>query len=811
MTILSGLLAERRPSHEPQAVPTRERILEQVGWVRAVARNLVRDPWRAEDLTQETLLAALTAPPRDAADDRQLRAWLARVAFNLSRLSSRQLVRSRAREQRVARPEATPSVTDGLESAATLRELAEALAGLPEPYQSVVRQRYFEGLSTAEIATRCGASELAVRKRLWRARGKLREAMEPESPFLVVLAGWLPRAKSLANLRHWKAIAGVAAGLAVGGAALTLALGVEREAPRVSALTSEPASKRVELAPWSDGSSPTNPFVPRDGPRSSARRPTASGEQNSVPEVREPRARSEVVLRGVALELEGAPFSGGAIVSAAEPEHVLGTTDALGAFRVADLSLPAELEVRAEGWTTLVAARFAFATAREEATLVVAPAAPLGLQLVDESGAAVPFAVCALVCDESAWTRLGRPLRLDTALCASFTGDAGGALEIAALARGRGLWLRIEADGFATEQYATLALGREERVVLHPLAPSALVAGTVRHQDGRPAEGTRVRLGQVSTTSDAAGNFLLLPRGVRSDAVLEFSDAEAEPVALRRFGERLADGFEDGLDVTLGADYDPVAGRLLGPQPSGWLVAAFPADESTAEATPSALGTSDGEGRFAFSLPRGEYALYALAADALRVAHLGHFDSRRPQWSSTLPARRPVSFVGGSVRDQDGQPLPGAELEVRVRLDGPAGRRVLSWTPQATDGAGDFGFAAEPELALELALEHPAAAAATFSLRSGSDALQLSLARPACVRVAGFDGGDRCVALDEAGQALRTRGPLHAGAEFALHAGDSPVVDVPCTARWLELFRGGKALTRVPIAPRAGEVLDVRP
>ena len=57
-----------------EAPPTIDRslLLEQGPWVKRLARNLVRDPFRADDVAQETLLAALAAPPRDAADARRL-------------------------------------------------------------------------------------------------------------------------------------------------------------------------------------------------------------------------------------------------------------------------------------------------------------------------------------------------------------------------------------------------------------------------------------------------------------------------------------------------------------------------------------------------------------------------------------------------------------------------------------------------------------------------------------------------------------------------------------------------------------------
>src|SRR5262245_18727681 len=118
----------------PKRSPEHSQLTDHYGWVRAVARNLVRDPWGAEDVTQETILAALAAPPRDVPDDQRMRAWLGRVAFNLSRLGARQGARRRAREVRVARREALPSVTEELETAGTLQALSGAIADLAEPY-----------------------------------------------------------------------------------------------------------------------------------------------------------------------------------------------------------------------------------------------------------------------------------------------------------------------------------------------------------------------------------------------------------------------------------------------------------------------------------------------------------------------------------------------------------------------------------------------------------------------------------------------------------------------------------------------------
>ncbi|HVS09514.1 MAG TPA: sigma factor, partial [Planctomycetota bacterium] len=56
---------------------TLERLLAQEGWLRSLARALVRDPSLADDVAQETWARVLARPPR-AVDSP--RAWLARIA-----------------------------------------------------------------------------------------------------------------------------------------------------------------------------------------------------------------------------------------------------------------------------------------------------------------------------------------------------------------------------------------------------------------------------------------------------------------------------------------------------------------------------------------------------------------------------------------------------------------------------------------------------------------------------------------------------------------------------------------------------------
>ncbi len=155
-------------------------LLEQTGWLHALARGLVGDSHRAEELTQDTLLTAVERPPRGATERPALRAWLARVARNLAFSSARGDRHRAAREESVAQAEQLPSVAEALERTELRQRLTDAVLELNSPYREVVILRYLEGLSTSQVAERTGASAAAVRTRLSRGLSMLRGRLDQE-------------------------------------------------------------------------------------------------------------------------------------------------------------------------------------------------------------------------------------------------------------------------------------------------------------------------------------------------------------------------------------------------------------------------------------------------------------------------------------------------------------------------------------------------------------------------------------------------------------------------------------------------------
>ena len=164
-------------SPEPDSSPIRpEDLLAHAQWACALARTLVRDAATAEDLVQETWIAALEKPPRA---DRPLRPWLAGVLRNLARFRARGEGRRARREEKAATARTVvPSPAELSQKLESQRLLADLVAQLEEPFRSTLLLRYYEELSAAEIARNQGVPAGTVRWRLKRALDTLRDRLD---------------------------------------------------------------------------------------------------------------------------------------------------------------------------------------------------------------------------------------------------------------------------------------------------------------------------------------------------------------------------------------------------------------------------------------------------------------------------------------------------------------------------------------------------------------------------------------------------------------------------------------------------------
>lgn len=156
------------PRHAPGGKPSADAVLDDLEGIRALARSLVHGDAEADELIQDTAIAAITHPPDE---DRPARPWLATVLRNRWRMNRRTDSRRRAREHAVAPDDVTDDATgeaaaDRIDRARLLERLAAALVALDEPFRTTVIRRYLDSESAAEIARAQGVPPGTVRWRL---------------------------------------------------------------------------------------------------------------------------------------------------------------------------------------------------------------------------------------------------------------------------------------------------------------------------------------------------------------------------------------------------------------------------------------------------------------------------------------------------------------------------------------------------------------------------------------------------------------------------------------------------------------------
>jgi len=294
-------------------------LLARAEWMRELARRLLHDPHRADDVVQQAFVAALERPPRDPA---RSDAWLRRVVRNLASMTRRGERRRRERERAVARRETgIPPAAADVAAMEMHRRLVEAVLALDEPYREAVVERFFHGRSPQEIARAKGIPSATVRSHLRRALERLRARLDDEDG----RAAWLPLVAAVAGLRPEPAgatapAAGAASAAASGtpailaGAAAALVLlaaGAFVVLPFV--LSRDPAPEPPALAgapSGGEGAPPTGP----DAPKRPATDPEPEATSTPEPVPSDPPApvpaEAHRVLRVRAVDTAGEPAPG---------------------------------------------------------------------------------------------------------------------------------------------------------------------------------------------------------------------------------------------------------------------------------------------------------------------------------------------------------------------------------------------------------------------------------------------------------------------------------------------------------------------
>lgn len=166
-------------------------VRENIGWMLASARRIVRDHSLAEDCIQAAFINVFKNVD-DFKGQSSLRTWMHRIVVNQALMSLR--ARNRLQEEPIddllpafnasgCRLENPLMTLETPESLLVQSQTAESVLSLidkmPDIYRVVLLLRDIEELSTTEVADMLELSESNVKVRLHRARSGLKKLLEP--------------------------------------------------------------------------------------------------------------------------------------------------------------------------------------------------------------------------------------------------------------------------------------------------------------------------------------------------------------------------------------------------------------------------------------------------------------------------------------------------------------------------------------------------------------------------------------------------------------------------------------------------------
>jgi RNA polymerase sigma factor (sigma-70 family) len=498
-----------------------ESLLQHDSWLRGLATHLASDSSEAEDLVQETWLAALRRPPAQRSND--IRGWLSRVARNVKLQSSREGGR-RAQRESVAGQESNdlgvPTPVE-IESAIELRQLLlDELAQLDEPLRVVLAMRYLEGLSIAELAERAGMPTDTAKSRISRGLQQLRERLDRRdggrahwvalcAPVGTSVQPTLPTATPISvgtllmtstTKLAWTALVLV---LAI-AAAYVLIDAEELEstgslAPAVGVLTppkalpDSPALLRSDIE-----TPPAREVINEDAPSPLAAKPLVAGPGETL---------------GQVIDVKGDAIAGVDVRSTRKPVQIA-RTDAFGLFVWRVLDEPQMLATVSTEWVC-VSRGTAVKEIDSPLILVVAEPALYAGVVRDEKGVLLPNVELMLQLDPT-WSRhLALDLSAGNQQRWHATSDENGVFRMESVPSLKEATLWLQRDGRTglyqapgeTREDLQLVLRMTRRTKDERWASIPHMAGRVLSNTGDPLEGAEVRAGSFTAETAPDGSF----------------------------------------------------------------------------------------------------------------------------------------------------------------------------------------------------------------------------------------------------------------------------------------------------------------
>ncbi|HJZ86541.1 MAG TPA: sigma-70 family RNA polymerase sigma factor [Polyangia bacterium] len=700
----------------PPPVPPEE-LLTHAAWLRRLAASLVGPARDADDLAQDTWVAALRRPPRG---DRPLRPWLAAVLRNFLRMGFRsQRLRERAGSELAAAPTAEPPSPELLLGRLeTQRMLARLVGELAEPFRSTVLLRFYEGLSAAEIARAQGIPAGTVRWRLKTGLDQLRAALDAKtggdrgSWRLALLPLALPRWRHPVALAL-KGIFAMNRAFKVSLAVLLLlglGLGVARWWPHKSGHGTPAPAPSPARAGKAFPAAPATPPAGASGPAAGAPIPLLAARAERDPSARNGTFEGTVVNWSTG---RGVPAAELTFVAAGAAFSV--ATGADGRFRFAPTTAGSYVlqMVAAEGylpfapeWGHSGLALFARPGLRvRDIRLYLTPALDYFGQVLDPDGRPVAGATVRISDSRTGEQALEpRAARLFSDAQGKFVFHAPDGAIVEA-SDGRHAPGRAALDGPATGSH---------RVTIH-LGPAGAdpqlgrfrISGRVTDDRGHPIEGALVVARHESeaitppplhpiaqATTDEQGGFALagLDAGRYTLAASHRGYATREQTAVEAGARAVA------LELAQGGI---IAGRAVdrkGRPVPAFTVVVMRATGALSQVVLATSNVIDGSGQFELrGLPPGEVQVLASAAGFAQSAPIAARVAQPPDEPAPLElVLRSGATLKGTVLDRaSGEPLQYA----RVSIDTPIGigsSAVPLLASTVTDAEGAFTLTGIP-------------------------------------------------------------------------------------------------------------------
>ncbi|MCX4246783.1 sigma-70 family RNA polymerase sigma factor [Paraliomyxa miuraensis] len=234
---------------------------DDLRWLRALAGRLARSSDEADDLVQETWLAAEQAAGTPA---RSPRAWLLGVLRNRERMQRRSEARRRQREAH-AHASGQPTELEAeleLHRHRVLSTVREALDELDESDRALLLARYCDECLAPELAERMGLPASTVRSRLSRATARVRRSLDERwggdrrawAPAVLLIPSPLASGSTSTG---WRALVMSAVGVKIAIAVVAISTGVgiwlathegtDERAPQATSAAEDPAATRTAI------------------------------------------------------------------------------------------------------------------------------------------------------------------------------------------------------------------------------------------------------------------------------------------------------------------------------------------------------------------------------------------------------------------------------------------------------------------------------------------------------------------------------------------------------------------------------------